>query len=462
MSFSCDEGGEMQRTDALDDLPDEAIESLLAGRAVPAAGAGLDSLAELARTVRTVAERPVPRPNASLAAALSAGFSTEKGDLLVTAASNVPGPAATQAAGLPKWRKPHSMLPVTGPLTGMVAKIVAGITAGLAGLTAAGAAGALPGPAQHAVATVINSVSPLNIPDGKSSATVSANVNPTGPSVSAEAGANTPAGSTGAGATVSPSNVSASANAGTGAPGPSANANAGANVSTPGIPGLPGNLSNLPGLSNLPVQIPQCVKDIVDVKTGQPKVPLGQIATQVIACVKSLISMSTAQLPAGANQCVSSILGLVGSISTNPGSVPNLAGFDWSQCVPVDVTKCMSSVIGMMQGFMGFIPGFGAGASAGAGGSGANANAGAGVGIPGMPNLSNFVPAGCLPFDLNACLSSIFSMAGNLPGVPTGGVPGLGAGSLPNIGNIDLSKCVPIGSMGSIPGLGSLSSFLPR
>ena len=449
-----------QFTPSEDFLDDAAVEAILGGRRP--VEAGCEGLVAFARDVQAVAEQPPPRPNASLAAVLAAGFSTEKGDLLVTAASNVNGPAP-QAAGLPKWRKRHSMIPV-GLLTGLAAKIVAGVTAGLAGVTAIGAAGALPGPAQDAVATVINTVSPFDIPTGASPASITAN--PSGAGVKVE----TPAGDVNVNASASGANVAVGATPPTPkAPAPpttaAANGNANAQVSVPrpsvpAIPGLSGpGLSGLPGLNGLPVQVPACIRDIVDVNTGQPRVPLSQVAPKVIACVRSLMSVSatslpTGQLPAGLSSCVNSILGMLGTVGTNPGAVPNITGVDFNSCVPIDVTKCMTSIMNM---FTSFVPGgfFGFGGSAGTTGGGATAAGGFGI-----PFLSGFDLSACMPFSLETCLSSLLGMAGNLPGVATGGIPGLGRGALP--GDLNLSACVPLGSIGSVPGLSWLSGFLPR
>jgi hypothetical protein len=442
-----------------DFLDDEAIDALFAGHDRIVA-AELAPLATFAQDVRSVSDRFVPRPNAALAEVLTSGFSTDKGDLLVTAGSNVNGPAvsrARQAAGLPKWRKRPQMLP-TGFLSGLAAKIVAAVVAALAGVTAAGAAGALPGPAQHVVADVINSITPLNLPNGDTSAALSTNV--TAPVGGSGAGVSTgtdPAGATNVSGNVSlpgvPSSVTSGANASTGGVG--ANANAGTTTpSLPNLPTLPG-LSNLPALSSLPgVQIPSCVKDIVDIKTGQPKVPLSQIAPQVISCVKTLLASAHTQLPAGLDQCVSSILNTVGTVT--PGSVPNISSLDFSKCAPVDATKCMSSVMGA---FGSFLPGFGVSGSGGASTGGAGATATGGASLPG---LSSFDLSGCMPFNLDACLSSIFGMAGNLPGVGVSGVPGLGSGTLPSVGSVDLSSCVPFGAIGNLPGMTQFRSLLPH
>lgn len=359
------------------------------------------------------------------------------------------------------------MLP-TGLFSGLAAKIAAGVLAGLTGITAAGAAGALPGPAQHAVADVINTISPINlIPDTSPNATVTVNASPSSPGVSVDVNTG---GSPTTTAAPAPSGSSTGAKASVGAGTSGASAGASANVTTPSIPGLPnigGLTGNLPGAGA--VQIPSCVKDIVDLKTGQPKVPLSQVSSLVVNCVKTLMGSSNKTLPAGIGQCVNSILGMVGNVT--PGSTPNISGLDINSCIPVDVTKCMSSVMSMVQGFIPGFTGFGGsasgGASTGAGGTNANASGFFGMGgIPGLgggvPGLSSINLAGCVPFNLDSCLSSLFNMAGNLPGVTTGGVPGLGSGALPSVGSLNLGSCVPFGSLPNIPGLSMLSGFLPH
>ena len=428
--------------DGADVLSERAVEAILGGHA-PAENS-LFALVEFAQDVRSVADRATPRPNAALASVLSTGLSTEKGDLLVTAGSNVIGPATTQAAGLPKWRNRPRMLP-TGLFSGVVAKVVAGVVSGLVGVTGLGAAGALPGPAQDAVAGVVNTVTPFDLPtaEGDGEATVSVPV----PVPGVDVGVTVGTGQASTSVTAGPGGIGASAAGGANASTAArtsgattgARGDASVNVPAPTIPTIP----NLPNLGNLPIDVPACVKDIVDVRTGQPKVPLDQISTQVVNCVKTLMATSGASLPAGVSQCVNSILAMVAGAA--PGSVPNITGLDVSKCVPVDVTKCMSSVMGMFSN----LPGLGGSSGAGTGG-GFN-----------LPSLGNFDLSGCVPFSLDACLSSLLGMAGNLPNVGTGGIPGLGAGTVPSLGSLNLAACVPFGSLPSIPGLGSLSGFLP-
>ena len=452
MNDWCDVPGEMPGDTFLDaDAPDErAAEAILLG-ATPEQ-AGLEPLVMFANDVRTVAERANPQPNAALASVLSTGFSTEKGDLLVTAGSNVIGPATTQAAGLPKWRNRTRMLPA-GIFSGMVAKVVAGVVTGLVGVTGLGAAGALPGPAQDAVATVVNTVTPLNLPtDDRGGAAVTTSL----PVPGVDVGVTVGTGTTGNKSTTSVSGGADGPTATAGATSKSTGGTTGAagnalvDLPTPSVPGLP-NLPNLPDLPNLPVQMPTCVTEIVDVRTGQPKVPLGQISTKVASCVRSLIATSGAPIPAGVNQCVDSILSMVAGVT--PGAVPNITGLDVSKCVPVDVTRCMSSVMGMFQNLPGFGVGFG---------GSANSTGGSTSGGPSIPFFGNVDLPGCMPFDLDGCLSSLMGMAANLPNVNTGGIPGLGSGTIPSLGSLNLSSCVPFGSLPSIPGLGFLSRFLPR
>jgi hypothetical protein len=143
-------------------LDDETIEAFFAGR--PLATGESACLAAFAEEVRLAAEGPVPVPSPALAAVLAEGFSTDKGDLPATAASNVPGPA-TQVAGLPKRRSKRMV--VTELLAGltMAAKAGLGLTMAAASVTAAGAGGVLPDPVQGAVGGAVEAVTPFSFPD---------------------------------------------------------------------------------------------------------------------------------------------------------------------------------------------------------------------------------------------------------------------------------------------------------
>ena len=83
-------------------LDDRALEALLGGVTSPRSD--FDWLVPFVEELGAVVSRSAPVLQPALATLLADGFSTDKGDLPATAASNVTGPAP-QAAGLPKWRK---------------------------------------------------------------------------------------------------------------------------------------------------------------------------------------------------------------------------------------------------------------------------------------------------------------------------------------------------------------------
>ncbi len=149
-------------------LDDRALEALLSGG--PPAQYGFDWLVPFVEDLGEAASGPAPAVKPALAMLLAQGFSTEKGDLPATAASNVTGPAS-QAAGLPKWRKKMLISELLAGLVtklaglGMAAKAGMGLTLAAASTTAAGAVGVLPAPAQHAVATVVEAATPFSFPD---------------------------------------------------------------------------------------------------------------------------------------------------------------------------------------------------------------------------------------------------------------------------------------------------------
>lgn len=132
----------MNRSDSLDDA---AIEALLAGNG---AGGELASLVAFVGELRSQATGPVPVPSPRLASMLELGFAPRGG-----------APAAADHAGGRGLRP-------AGPRRrgfGAVRAAVAGVAA-VIGLTAAGAAGALPGAAQDAVATAVEAVTPFEFP----------------------------------------------------------------------------------------------------------------------------------------------------------------------------------------------------------------------------------------------------------------------------------------------------------
>ncbi len=143
---------------------DDSFEQLMAGRTVP----GQELLVSFAEDVHVATSAEASRPSSELVTLFAEGLSTERGDLLVTAASNVTGPAP-QAAGLPKWRKRNMIEIALSKLAalGLAAKI--GAATGVVALsgTAAAMTGVLPEPVQERVAAVADQVG-IDIPGGRS------------------------------------------------------------------------------------------------------------------------------------------------------------------------------------------------------------------------------------------------------------------------------------------------------
>lgn len=157
-----DDGGEMLRRDRLDERTADAV---LTGRRGQPEGDDLADLAAFVAAVRSEATMAAARPNATLAEVLAHGVSAQKGDLPVTAASNVNGPA-TQVSGPPKWRIRRMLEIIATKLAalGLAGKAgIAGATV-LAATTGAGAAGVLPDTLQDRVADAVSAVTPFEFP----------------------------------------------------------------------------------------------------------------------------------------------------------------------------------------------------------------------------------------------------------------------------------------------------------
>ncbi|MET0629030.1 MAG: hypothetical protein ABW033_11295 [Acidimicrobiia bacterium] len=164
-------------------MDDELCEAVLAGDGpVPHGLWGLASFAEDARALRTI---PAPAPDAVLQAMFDAPPRLRS-----------IGPARTR-------RRAHA---------GAGARVVVGASAALMALTGAAAAGVLPGEAQHAVVTVVNSVSPFpDLPDGSAGdATATSSTGGT-PSVSTGGGHGSSSGSNTSTSTSSSSPLAAAA-----------------------------------------------------------------------------------------------------------------------------------------------------------------------------------------------------------------------------------------------------------
>jgi hypothetical protein len=140
-------------------LDERSIEAILAGEASEEHLTLTAAIADM----RRAAIGPVPAPSAALSNLFIHGFSTEKGDLPVTAASNVTGPE--QAAGLPKWRVMSSKMKRYVAGLSIAGKLALGVGVAAAATTGAGGAGVLPGPLQHDFATTVGEFVPFNVPD---------------------------------------------------------------------------------------------------------------------------------------------------------------------------------------------------------------------------------------------------------------------------------------------------------
>lgn len=152
----------------LDEMPvppldDRALEALLSG--APSAQSGFDWLVPFVEDLEKAAQEPAPVVRPALALLLKEGFSPASG-----AVPAAPGPAPAAMPPAPRT-EPAVVRPVLRGALGRVAGLGllarAGLAFGLvaASTTAAGAAGVLPGPAQHAVARVVGAATPFTFPD---------------------------------------------------------------------------------------------------------------------------------------------------------------------------------------------------------------------------------------------------------------------------------------------------------
>jgi|1186.fasta_scaffold23859_2 hypothetical protein len=141
-------------TPADDTAVEEAFEAYLAGRVVPAAGDGLVFFAD---AVRASATEP-GRPSAALAELLATGLLTD-----------LSSPSTATARPAPRRRRRIRMfLPALFAKlasAGLVAKAATATGIVVVGLSTAGFTGSLPDGAQHTFATVVDSVTSLNVPD---------------------------------------------------------------------------------------------------------------------------------------------------------------------------------------------------------------------------------------------------------------------------------------------------------
>ena len=144
-------------------LDDRALEALLSG--APSAQSGFDWLVPFVEDLERASQEPAPVVKPALALLLKEGFPPVTG-----AAPVAPSPAPAALPPAPRTER-AVLRPVLRGALGRVAGLGLAAKAGLgfglvaASTTAAGAAGVLPDPAQHAVAKVVGAATPFTFPD---------------------------------------------------------------------------------------------------------------------------------------------------------------------------------------------------------------------------------------------------------------------------------------------------------
>lgn len=317
-------------------------------------------------------------------------------------------------------------IPTAGFLSALLTKLagagtaakaaVAGVTAVATMSVAGAAAGVLPSPAQGAVVGVVNAVSPLNLSNGE---TVSAPDNALGAIENLTGSL--------------PTTIPAGAAAAVTAPTPAGAAGASATVSTPKapaslpIPSVP--IPAVPSLESLPipipVTIPPCVTNLVPVGTIPDP---ARLVSQIPGCIQSVLG--TVGLPVDVSGCLAAVLGTVNGV-LSPGSIGSLPQLNVAACVPLDLSKCTSNTMSAMVSATGAtsMPFVGEMISS------------IFASFGGLPGLSSV--AGCVPFDIGRCITSV---VGGVPGLVTGATGG-------TTGGLDLSACLPTGITAGLPGL---------
>jgi hypothetical protein len=155
-----DDDDEMARRE----LDDDVVEALLAGRTVPPGWGGVGAFVVEARSA---GQGEPPAPSAELQAILTEGFSIAP-DADATPRRARRGDRAGSTDPVRRRRMAIAEL-VTG--LGLGAKVLLGAGVASASLTAAGAAGVLPGPVDHAVEGVVRTATPFDISDDDGPAT---------------------------------------------------------------------------------------------------------------------------------------------------------------------------------------------------------------------------------------------------------------------------------------------------
>jgi hypothetical protein len=142
------------------ELDDDAVEALLAGRSAPP---GWGAVGAFVVEARSAGRGEPPAPSSELRAILAAGLSpASEAD-----AAHAPGARGDRAVGstVPVRRSRRMAVAELVAGLGLGAKVLLGAGVASASLTAAGAAGVLPGPVDHAVEGVVRTATPFDISD---------------------------------------------------------------------------------------------------------------------------------------------------------------------------------------------------------------------------------------------------------------------------------------------------------
>jgi len=153
-------------------LDDRALEALLNG--APSAQSGLDWLLPFVEELEQASQEPAPVVRPALALLLKEGFTPANGTgsamAPASAAPAATGPAPAAVPPAPSTERAAVRPILRGAVArvaglGLLAKAGLGLSLVAASTTAAGAAGVLPDPAQHAVAKVVGAATPFTFPD---------------------------------------------------------------------------------------------------------------------------------------------------------------------------------------------------------------------------------------------------------------------------------------------------------
>jgi hypothetical protein len=156
-----DDDDEMARRE----LDDDAVETLLAGRTV---SPGWDTVSAFVVEARSAGRGEPPAPSPELQAILSEGLSFAP-ETDAAPRRSLRGDRA--ATGGPARRSRRMAVAELVAGLGLGAKVLLGAGMASASLTAAGAAGVLPGPVDHAVEGVVRTATPFDISDDDGPAT---------------------------------------------------------------------------------------------------------------------------------------------------------------------------------------------------------------------------------------------------------------------------------------------------